>query len=103
MTLVGLDIDATRARAVSGPAARAPMPLRLAEPHAALPLALSLQGRQATVGGAALALCRRLPDCACLDFLPHLGSPRVWRYRRHCLDAARALGLVLDHLGRYLA
>jgi hypothetical protein len=102
MTLVGLDLDATRARAVHGPASSTAAVLRLAEPHAELPLAVSLQGRQPQVGGAALALCRRLPDCACLDFLPHLGRPRVWSAGRHCLDAERALSLAFDHLARSL-
>jgi hypothetical protein len=102
MTLVGLDVDATRARAVSGPAAQAPQVLRLAEPHGELVLALDLQGRQPVLGRAALGVCRRLPDCACVDFLPHLGGPRQWRAGRHRLDAERALALVLDHLARGL-
>jgi hypothetical protein len=102
MTLVGLDIDATRARAVSGPPAEAPLPLRLAEPNTELALALDLQGRVPVVGRAAWTLCRRLPDCACLDFLPHLGTPRLWRCGRHRLDAAKAMTLVLEQLARGL-
>jgi hypothetical protein len=100
MTLVGLDIDATRARAVSGPLAQVPLPLRLAEPHAELPLALSLEGRHVALGGAALTLCRRLPDAACMDFLPYLASDRQWRCGRHRLDAARAMAVVFEHLAR---
>jgi hypothetical protein len=102
MTLVGLDIDSTRARAVSGPMAQMPLPVRLAEPNAELALALSLEGRQPVVGRAAWTLCRRLPDSACLDFLPYLDGTRVWRRGRHRLDASRALGLVLEHLARSL-
>jgi hypothetical protein len=100
MTLVGLDLDATRVRAVAGPAAPAAAVLRLGEPHAELPLAVSLEGRQPQVGRAALRLCRRLPDCACLDFLPHLGGPRRWVAGRHCLDAAGALNLAFEQLAR---
>ncbi len=114
MTLVGLDLDATRARAVAGPAPSAAAVLRLGEPSqghgrqadrarnedADLPLAVSLEGRRPQVGRAALNLCRRLPDCACLDFLPHLGGPRVWVAGRHCLDATGALGLAFEHLAR---
>jgi hypothetical protein len=100
MTLVGLDLDATRARAVHGPAAPAAAVLRLGEPRGELPLAVSLEGRQPQVGAAALALCRRLPDCACLDFLAHVGGPRVWTAGRHCLDAERALALAFDQLAR---
>jgi hypothetical protein len=100
MTLVGLDLDATRARAVAGPAPSAATVLRLGEPHGELPLAISLEGRQPQVGRAALGLCRRLPDCACLDFLPHLGGPRRWIAGRHRLDAAGALGLTFEQLTR---
>jgi hypothetical protein len=100
MTLVGLDLDATRARAVSGPVGPPPAPLRLGGACGDLPVAVCLEGRHPQVGAAATGLCRRLPDFACLDFLPHLGGPRVWSGGRHCLDADRAAGLVLDHLGR---
>jgi hypothetical protein len=98
--LVGLDLDATRALAVAGPEGPPPASLPLDGPHAELPLAVCLEGRQPQVGPAALTLCRRLPDFACLDFLPHLGGQRLWQTGRHRLDAARALGLNLEALGR---
>ncbi len=97
-TLVGLDLNATRARAAEGTPGMAARPLALDGAHADLPLALSLEGRAAVVGRAGLALCRRLPHLACLNFLPCLGEPRTWAAGRHRLDAARALALVLERL-----
>lgn len=102
MTLIGLDLDATRARAVCGPAAQPPVPLRLCEPHAELPLAIGLEARQPQLGRAPLTLCRRLPDSVCTDFLPHLGSQRIWKGGRHRLDAARATGIIFEQLARSL-
>jgi hypothetical protein len=98
MTLVGLDLNATRARAVAGPANSIPVAVALEDGHPDLPLAVSLEERRPAVGRAGAGLCRRAPHLACLDFLPHLGSPREWAAGRHRLDAARALGLVFDYL-----
>lgn len=100
MTLIGLDLDTTRARAVHGPAGHIPSSLLLEGEHADLPLAISLQERQPAVGRAGAGLRRRVPHLACLDFLPHLGTDRTWTAGRHRLDAARALGLVFDRLNR---
>ncbi len=97
MTFIGLDLNATRARAVGGPAEVA-RPLPLEGDHAELPLALSLEGRTPAFGRAGLALRRRLPHLACAGFLPHLGTPRQWTAGRHCLDATAAVGLALQHL-----
>jgi hypothetical protein len=99
MSLIGLDLNATRARAAHGPAQH-PAALRLEGEHLELPLALSLEGRHPAVGRAGVALCRRMPPFACLGFLPHLGTPRTWAAGRHRLDAGRALGLVFDCLQR---
>jgi hypothetical protein len=98
MSLIGLDLDATRVRAVSGPRPRSAAALPLEGQHLDLPLALSLEGRQPAVGRAGLALCRRLPHLACLDFLPHLGGAQRWQAGRHRLDAEGALALVFADL-----
>jgi hypothetical protein len=98
MSLVGLDLNDTCARGVSGPAGMPPLPLHLDGKRAELPLALSLEGRTPVVGRVGLRLCRRLPHLACLDFLAQLGGPALWTAGRHRLDAAGALTLVLDHL-----
>jgi hypothetical protein len=97
-TLIGLDLNAIRVRAVGGAAGALPQTLALDAEQAELPLAVSLEGRQPAVGRAGLGLCRRLPHLACLDFLAHLGSGREWAAGRHRLRAADALALVFDSL-----
>jgi hypothetical protein len=96
--LFGIDINASRARAVSSSPASVPRIHALDGEHDDLPLAVSLEGRQPEVGRAGVALSRRMPHLACLDFLPHLGTPRKWQTDRHRLDAREALTLVLHRL-----
>jgi hypothetical protein len=104
MTLIGLDLNATRIRAIqgenpgSGP--HIPLGLPLDGNDRELPLAVSLEERQPRVGQAGAGLCRRSPHLACLDFLPHLGEDRSWEADRHRLDAAGALALVCEQLQR---
>ena len=97
-TLIGLDLNATRARAVHGPAHVLPRSLPLAGTEEDLPMILSLKGRQAEVGRAGVGLCRLLPHLTCADFLAHLGESREWVAGRHRLDAAKALALVFGQL-----
>jgi hypothetical protein len=68
-----------------------------------LPLALSLEDRIIRPGKPGLALARRRPHLACLDFLPHLETGRTWSAGRHRLDAEAALLHVLELLARQLA
>lgn len=102
MTLIGLDLNATRARAIqgenAGAGAQAPLALLLDGNERELPLALSLEERHPRVGRAGASLCRRSPHLSCVDFLPHLGEDRVWIGGRHQLDAAGAWALVCTHL-----
>jgi hypothetical protein len=102
-TLVGLDLNATRARAVGGACDSEPLALLLEAQSEELPVALSLEDRHVEIGSPGLSLCRRLPHLACLDFLGCLGTDRQWFAGRHRLDAASALGIVLDHLRALLA
>ena len=95
--LVGLDLNATRVRAVTGEAG-VPQPLALDGPDGELAMALSLEDRQPVVGRAGVALCRRLPHLTCSDFLAHLGQTKQWTAGRHRLDAAGALSLVFQRL-----
>src|SRR5437764_232416 len=95
-TLIGLEVNATRARAVHGPAQVLPRLLPLAGTGNELPMVLSLQGRQAEVGRAGTAICRLLPHLTCIDFLAQLGEPREWVAGRHRLDALKALALVFE-------
>jgi hypothetical protein len=95
--LTGIDLNATRACVVGGPAG-AGQGLPLDGRHADLPLAVSLEHRHPDVGRAGVACCRRLPHLACVDFLADLGGPRVWGSGRQRLTADAALALVLDRL-----
>lgn len=98
MTLIGLDLNATRARAVIGPAGVAPSALPLDGAERDLPVLLNLEGRQHEVGRSAWNRRRRVPHLVCANFLPHLGSTQQWHVGRHRLDAARALSLVFERL-----
>jgi len=103
MTLVGLDLNATRARAVRAtvrtPLGLVAQALPLEDTGSSLPLALHLELRQPTVGSHAARLARQQPHLVCDNFLPHLGTPRQWTFGRHKLDAAAALRLVFEALG----
>jgi len=96
--LVGIDVDATRARAVHGPGRQTPRSLPLEENHEDLPMVVSLEGRRPLVGRAGASLCRRSPHLACHDFLAHLGERREWNAGRHRLDPAKAAAVVLEQL-----
>src|SRR5262249_22186184 len=98
MSLVGLDLNASRARAVIGAAGTVPKPLPLDEARRELPTALSLQNRHPEVGLAGAALSRQLPHLVCENFLSRLGTPQQWVAGRHRLDAARALTTVLERI-----
>jgi hypothetical protein len=103
MSLIGMDLNSSRARAVAGPRHHALASLCLDGDQVELPLALSLEGRQVQVGRPGLALSRRRPHLACLDFLPLVGSGRQWSANGHRLDADRALALVFAALAGKLA
>jgi hypothetical protein len=94
---LGIDLNATRARAATGAAARGQAVL-LDDPHPDLPLAVSMEKRALELGRAGTALCRRLPHLACIGHLPYLGHPQEWKGGRHRIDTAMALTLVLEKL-----
>lgn len=98
MNLAGLDLNATRVRAVSGPAQVAPRPVVLEGNERDLPLAVSLEKRKPSVGKVGLQLCRRLPHLACVNFLADMGKTRTWQAGKHHLTAEGALKLVLERL-----
>jgi hypothetical protein len=103
MSLIGLDLNASRARAVAGPRAQALSLLCLDGDQTDLPLALGLEGRHIQIGRTGLSLTRRAPHLACLDFLPHLATGKLWAGGSHRLDADRALGLVFSSLAGKLS
>src|SRR5262245_5658533 len=99
MTLCGVDLNASRVRAVSGPIGDFPLTLPLDPPRAELPLAFSLEGYAPEIGAAGLRLCRQAPHLACINFLPSLGDRKtIWNPERHSLDASRAVSLLLQYL-----
>jgi hypothetical protein len=99
MTLVALDWNATRARAVLGPAQDYPLPVPLEPPSLELPMLLTLE-RSPQVGSAARRLRRVAPHQVCHGFLPHIGLPSspTWGSGPYTLDAAGAAGLVWQRL-----
>ncbi|MSQ93671.1 MAG: hypothetical protein EXR98_03850 [Gemmataceae bacterium] len=106
MSVLGLDWNATRVRAVLGASGAYPMPLPLEPPALDLPLAISLEKSVPTVGGFALRQCRTSAHLVCQAFLPHLseqpGQGPRWQAGRHILDTRDACDLVwrkLSYLG----
>ena len=101
---VGLDLTASRARAVYGPAAgTTPRTLPLEDDTADLPLAISLEQRSAVVGKAGTAILRSMPHLVCRDYLPALGQARSWRAGRLRLDPAGAVAVLAQRLRPMLA
>lgn len=98
MTVVGLDLNASRARAVVGSAGALPHALMLDGAERDLPVRISLRNRHPEVGRAALALGRQLPHFVCANFLADLGTPKTWSAGRHTLDSAKAATLVFERL-----
>ncbi len=94
---LGVDLNASRARAAHGRAGRNKI-FVLDEPLADLTLAVSLEKKDAEVGLSALALCRRMPHVVCSGYLPVLGKPQEWKSGRHSLTSESALGLAFDRL-----
>src|SRR5262249_17732765 len=98
LVLVGLELNATIARAMHGPDRVEPRPLALQSVADDLPMILSLEGKRPEVGQAGARIWRQTPHLTCIDFLTYLGEPREWLAGRHRLDAAQALGTVFEHL-----
>lgn len=102
MTLVGLELNGTRAMAVSGVEGMAPRPLVLDLPHSDLPMAISLENRRPELGRPGTALVKKMPHLLCQDFLVQLGEEHKWVAGRHRLDSVKAVTLLLDHLKKPL-
>jgi hypothetical protein len=103
MMLIGLDVNATRIVALSGPEGAPPRPLPLGDETDELPTFVSLQGRQPAVGKSGTAILREWPHLVCHDFLAFLGKPRTWSAARHKLDATKALTVVGEKLKPHLS
>jgi hypothetical protein len=107
MTLLGLDWNATRVRAVTGPAGDYALPVPLEPPEVELAAAISLEHATPEVGAAGLRRCRSAGHQVCQGFLPFLtdrkGQGPHWQSGRHSLDCRAACELVWTKLNRLAA
>src|SRR5580765_2671368 len=74
MSLLGLDLNATRIRAVRGSLGDYPSTEPIDPPRAELPLVLSMEGRSPVIGGAGLRICRKSPHVVWQNLLSRLGE-----------------------------
>ncbi len=95
--VVGIDLTATRARAVALAAGRT-RALVLDDPAEDLPLFLALDRRSPDVGAAGHRMARKLPHLVCSNFLPQLGHPRQWGAGRSSVSPESALQATFDKL-----
>lgn len=102
MTRLGLELNASVVRGVSGPRGDYPQPLPLEPPGHDLPLVFLLERSTPELGKSALGAAREKGHLICREFLPHVGEsgPKAtrWRIGRHKLDADSALALVFQRL-----
>lgn len=94
---LGVDFNATRARAAHGKAGRNRL-FPLDDPRPDLALSMSLEKRAPEVGTAAAAVSRKLPHAVCAGYLPHLGHAQEWKHGRLTLTADTAVALALDRV-----
>jgi hypothetical protein len=103
MSLLGLDVNATRLRAASGLLGDYPYPELLDSPQADLPLCVSFEGRVPAVGGAGLRICRKTPRTVMHGFLARIGEavmPARRADQRSASEPLKALKLVFQHVQR---
>jgi hypothetical protein len=99
LSVVGLELNGTRARGVLGDVGEYPLVLPLEPPAQDLIVALSLEKSTVEVGAAALRLWRHRPHLICHGFLAGLMDPqKTWSAGRHRLDARQALSHVWRRL-----
>ena len=94
---VGIDLTASRARAVSAGGGKV-RSLLLDDPAEELVLFLACDRRAPEPGRAGYALCRSLPHAVCSNFLPSLAQSREFRAGRHTLSPETALEVVFGKL-----
>lgn len=97
--LLGVDLNAGRARATYGKASRNKIYL-LDDPATDLSLTISLDKRTPELGRAALAIARKLPHTLCQNYLPQIGQPFEWKHGRHALNADGLISVTLAQLAK---
>lgn len=95
---VGLDLNSSRLRMMTGDGQRIARPVMLDEPHEEFPLAAAFPGKNPEWGHAALAVERRWPHLFLADFLHDVNLPRRWEIGRHRYTSAELLGQVFQRL-----
>ncbi len=95
--VVGVDLTASRARAVALAAGRT-RALVLDEPADDLLLFLALDRRNPDVGAVGYHVCRKTPHLVCSNFLPQLGHPRQWHGPRCTVTPESALQTAFEKL-----
>jgi hypothetical protein len=101
MTVLALDWNATRLRAVLAPVGQEPLPIALEPPGIDLPLMIALDKKTPAVGAAALRKCRSAGHEVCAAFLPYLTVPGQgprWDLGGYSLDAHVACELVWNKM-----
>jgi hypothetical protein len=102
MTVLSMDLNAGRARAVSGPVGDFAFTVPLQPPHDDLPLVLNLEGKTPTVGISGVRICRELPHAVYQNFLPNLGEihedPVARPMQHHSVNGEQALHKVFEYL-----
>jgi hypothetical protein len=93
---LGVDLNSTRVRVVSGDSGRPARPVVLDDPNEELQLAVNLQNRAPEIGLAGRTIERTTPHLGCYDFLAEIGSPRRWDVGRHRLTGLDLINLVLN-------
>jgi hypothetical protein len=92
---LGLDLNAGRLRAITGPpSGAAPRAVLFEDDRPDLPLILHLEARNPTFGYDGYQLVRQLPHAVCRDFVCEIGRARHWSTSRGRLDAAGVLALL---------
>ncbi|HEX4608489.1 MAG TPA: hypothetical protein VH092_09810 [Urbifossiella sp.] len=100
--VVGLDLTASRVRAVSVGGGKV-RTLVLDDPTEELVLAVAGDRRTPEIGHAGAALRRTVPHAVCIGFLHAVGQPREFPAGRHALTADAALELALVKAGGVVA
>ena len=101
LRLVGIDLNATRLRAVVAGEGRT-RPILLDDAGEELPLFLNLDGRM-EAGAEAVAAYRLTPHLICSNFLGLLGTPHEWRAGRRALTPESAMQLTFEQLLKPIA
>lgn len=102
LRLVGIDLNATRIRAVVAGEGRT-RPILLDDAGEDLPLFLNLDQRTPQPGTDAVLTSRLTPHLICSNFLGSLGQPHEWRGGRHALTPESATKYTFEKLLRPIA